>query len=157
MPITIANFSSGQGPEWLNSVTAMLGRGQSLYMLIYASLIVFFCYFYTAIVFNPEDTADNLKKQGGFIPGIRPGERTAKYLDFILTRLTLVGAIYLVLVCLMPEFLISRYAVPFYFGGTSILIIVNVSMDTMTQFQGYMFAHQYEGLLKKSRLARRRS
>ncbi len=157
MPMTIANFSSGQGPEWLNSVTAMLGRGQSLYMLIYASLIVFFCYFYTAIVFNPEDTADNLKKQGGFIPGIRPGERTAKYLDFILTRLTLVGAIYLVLVCLMPEFLISSYAVPFYFGGTSILIIVNVSMDTMTQFQGYMFAHQYEGLLKKSRLARRRS
>ena len=157
MPMTVANFSSGQGPEWLNSVTAMLGRGQSLYMLIYASLIVFFCYFYTAIVFNPEDTADNLKKQGGFIPGIRPGERTAKYLDFILTRLTLVGAIYLVLVCLMPEFLISNYAVPFYFGGTSILIIVNVSMDTMTQFQGYMFAHQYEGLLKKSRLARRRS
>ena len=156
MPITIANFSSGQGESWLNTITAMLGRGQTLYMLIYAGLIIFFCYFYTAIVFNPTDTADNLKKQGGFIPGIRPGEKTAEYIDFILSRLTVVGATYLVLVCLLPEFLISRYAVPFYFGGTSILIIVNVAMDTMTQFQGYLFAHQYEGLLKKSRWASRR-
>ena len=156
MPITIANFSTTQGDSWLNTVTAMLGRGQTLYMLLYASLIIFFCYFYTAIVFNPADTADNLKKQGGFIPGIRPGDKTAEYIDFILTRLTVVGATYLVLVCLLPEFLISSYAVPFYFGGTSILIIVNVAMDTMTQFQGYLFAHQYEGLLKKSRLASRR-
>ena len=156
MPITIANFSSGQGPDWVNSVTTLLGRGQPLYMIIYASLIVFFCYFYTAIVFNPEDTADNLKKQGGFIPGIRPGERTAEYIDYVLTRLTVVGSIYLVLVCLLPEFLISRFAVPFYFGGTSVLIIVNVAMDTMTQFQGYLFAHQYEGLLKKSKLGSRK-
>ena len=156
MPITIANFSSGQGPDWVNSVTTLLGRGQPLYMIIYASLIVFFCYFYTAIVFNPEDTADNLKKQGGFIPGIRPGERTAQYIDYVLTRLTVVGSIYLVLVCLLPEFLISRFAVPFYFGGTSVLIIVNVAMDTMTQFQGYLFAHQYEGLLKKSKLGSRK-
>ena len=156
MPITLANFSTTQGDSWLNTVTAMLGRGQTLYMLLYAGLITFFCYFYTAIVFNPADTADNLKKQGGFIPGIRPGDKTAEYIDFILTRLTVVGATYLVLVCLLPEFLISSYAVPFYFGGTSILIIVNVAMDTMTQFQGYLFAHQYEGLLKKSRLASRR-
>jgi preprotein translocase subunit SecY len=156
MPITIANFSAGQGPDWVNSVTSLLGRGQPLYMIIYASLIVFFCYFYTAIVFNPEDTADNLKKQGGFIPGVRPGERTAQYIDYVLTRLTVVGSIYLVLVCLLPEFLISRYAVPFYFGGTSVLIIVNVAMDTMTQFQGYLFAHQYEGLLKKSKLGSRK-
>ncbi len=112
-------------------------------MLLYAGLIIFFFDFYTAIVFNPSDTADNLKKQGGFIPGIRPGEKTAEYIDFILSRLTVVGATYLVLVCLLPEFLISRYSVPFYFGGTSILIIVNVAMDTMTQFQGYLFAHQY--------------
>ena len=156
MPITIANFSAGQGPDWVSSVTTLLGRGQPLYMIIYASLIVFFCYFYTAIVFNPEDTADNLKKQGGFIPGVRPGERTAQYIDYVLTRLTVVGSIYLVLVCLLPEFLISRYAVPFYFGGTSVLIIVNVAMDTMTQFQGYLFAHQYEGLLKKSKLGSRK-
>jgi preprotein translocase subunit SecY len=156
MPITIANFSAGQGPDWVNSITTLLGRGQPLYMIIYASLIVFFCYFYTAIVFNPEDTADNLKKQGGFIPGVRPGERTAQYIDYVLTRLTVVGSIYLVLVCLLPEFLISRYAVPFYFGGTSVLIIVNVAMDTMTQFQGYLFAHQYEGLLKKSKLGSRK-
>jgi len=156
MPITIANFSAGQGPDWVNSITSLLGRGQPLYMLIYAFLIVFFCYFYTAIVFNPDDTADNLKKQGGFIPGIRPGERTAQYIDFVLTRLTVVGSIYLVLVCLLPEFLISRFAVPFYFGGTSVLIIVNVAMDTMTQFQGYLFAHQYEGLLKKSKLGSRK-
>ena len=156
MPITIANFSAGQGPDWINSITSLLGRGQPLYMLIYAFLIVFFCYFYTAIVFNPDDTADNLKKQGGFIPGIRPGERTAQYIDFVLTRLTVVGSIYLVLVCLLPEFLISRFAVPFYFGGTSVLIIVNVAMDTMTQFQGYLFAHQYEGLLKKSKLGGRK-
>ena len=156
MPITIANFSSGKGPDWVNSVTTLLGRGKPLYMIIYASLIVFFCYFYTAIVFNPEDTEDNLKKQGGFIPGIRPGERTAQYIDYVLTRLTVVGSIYLVLVCLLPEFLISRFAVPFYFGGTSVLIIVNVAMDTMTQFQGYLFAHQYEGLLKKSKLGSRK-
>ena len=130
----------------------MLGRGQTLYMLIYAGLIVFFCYFYTAIVFNPSDTADNLKKQGGFIPGIRPGEKTAEYIDFILSRLTVVGATYLVLVCLLPEFLISSYAVPFYFGGTSLLIVVTVAIDTVTQAQSHMLAHQYSGLIKKRRL-----
>ena len=156
LPVTAMSFNAGSGPSWLLDITALMGRGQPLYMALYVAAIMFFAFFYTSIVFNPEDTADNLKKQGGFIPGIRPGEKTAEYIDFILSRLTVVGATYLVLVCLLPEFLISRYAVPFYFGGTSILIIVNVAMDTMTQFQGYLFAHQYEGLLKKSRLASRR-
>jgi preprotein translocase subunit SecY len=152
LPVTVASFSAQGGPEWLTTVTALLGRGQPLYMLLYLGGIVFFCYFYTAIVFNPSDTADNLKKYGGFIPGIRPGARTATYLDYVLTRLTTVGAAYLALVCLLPEILISQYAVPFYFGGTSLLIVVSVTMDTVAQIQSHLLAHQYEGLIKKSRL-----
>ncbi len=153
LPITVANFSAAQGATgWLASFTAMLGRGQPMYLLLYGALIVFFAYFYTAVVFNPADTADNLKKYGGFIPGIRPGKNTADYLDYVLTRLTTIGAIYLVAVCLLPEILISRLAVPFYFGGTSLLIVVTVTMDTVTQIQSHLLAHQYEGLIRKSRL-----
>ncbi|MCG8689749.1 MAG: preprotein translocase subunit SecY [Minwuiales bacterium] len=152
MPITVAQFSAGQGPEWLTTVTALLGHGQPLYMLLFTSGIIFFCFFYTAIVFNPQDTADNLKKYGGFIPGIRPGQRTAEYIDYVLTRLTVVGAGYLALVCLLPELLISQFAVPFYFGGTSLLIVVSVTMDTVAQIQSHLLAHQYEGLIKKSKL-----
>jgi len=152
LPITVASFSAQGGPEWLTTVTALLGRGQPLYMLLYASGIIFFCFFYTAIVFNPTDTADNLKKYGGFIPGIRPGKRTAEYLDYVLTRLTVVGAGYLTIICLLPELLISQYAIPFYFGGTSLLIVVSVTMDTVAQVQSHLLAHQYEGLIKKSKL-----
>ncbi len=156
MPMTVAGFSAGQGPGWLTTVTAFLGRGQPLFLGIYVGLIVFFCFFYTAIVFNPADTADNLKKYGGFVPGIRPGKNTAEYLDYVLTRLTTVGAIYLSAVALLPEILISQYAVPFFFGGTSLLIVVTVTMDTMAQIQSHLLAHQYEGLIKKSRLRGRR-
>ncbi len=152
LPITVANFSSGQGPQWLNVVTAWLGHGQPLYMALYAGGIVFFCFFYTAIVFNPAETAENLKKYGGFIPGIRPGKRTAEYIDHVLSRLTVVGAAYLTFVCLLPEILISQYSIPFYFGGTSLLIVVNVTMDTVAQVQSHLLAHQYEGLIKKSKL-----
>ena len=156
MPMTVAGFSAGQGPGWLTTVTAFLGRGQPLFLGLYVGLIVFFCFFYTAIVFNPADTADNLKKYGGFVPGIRPGKNTAEYLDYVLTRLTTVGAIYLSAVALLPEILISQYAVPFFFGGTSLLIVVTVTMDTMAQIQSHLLAHQYEGLIKKSRLRGRR-
>ena len=156
LPITAASFSATQGPGWLLDVTAFLGRGQPGYMLLYMAGIMFFCFFYTAVVFNPTDTADNLKKYGGFIPGIRPGAQTAEYLDYVLTRLTTVGAIYLALVCLLPEILIARYAIPFYFGGTSLLIVVNVTMDTVSQIQSHLIAHQYEGLIKKSKLRGRR-
>ena len=121
-------------------------------MALYVALIVFFCFFYTAIVFNPVETADNLKKHGGFIPGIRPGERTAEYIDYVLTRITVVGAAYIAAVCLFPELLISYAAVPFYFGGTSLLIVVSVTMDTVSQIQGHLLAHQYEGLVKKAKL-----
>ncbi|MBZ9938290.1 preprotein translocase subunit SecY [Mesorhizobium sp. BR1-1-16] len=156
LPATIANFSQGKGPGWFNGVVALLGHGTILYMALYAAMIVFFAFFYTAIVFNPTDTADNLKKHGGFIPGIRPGQRTAEYIDYVLTRITLLGAIYLVIVCLLPEFLISATHVPFYFGGTSLLIVVNVTMDTVSQVQGHLLAHQYEGLVKKSKLKGKR-
>ena len=152
LPVTVANFTAGQGPGWLTTITALLGRGQPLYMLLYGGMIVFFAFFYTAIVFNPTDTADNLKKHGGFIPGIRPGKNTADYIDFVLTRVTVLGAIYLVLVCLLPQVLIDYTGVPFYFGGTSLLIVVSVTMDTVAQVQGHLLAHQYEGLIKKSRL-----
>ena len=153
LPVTAAGFSNTASmPQWLATVTALLGHGQPLYMLLYAGLIAFFAFFYTAIVFNPKDTADNLKRHGGFIPGIRPGERTAEYIDYVLTRITVVGAIYLVIVCLLPEFLISATGVPFYLGGTSLLIVVSVTMDTVAQVQGHLLAHQYEGLVKKSRL-----
>ena len=152
LPVTVANFTAGQGPGWLTTITALLGRGQPLYMLLYAGMIVFFAFFYTAIVFNPTDTADNLKKHGGFVPGIRPGKNTADYVDYVLTRITVLGAIYLVLVCLLPQILIDYTGVPFYFGGTSLLIVVSVTMDTVAQVQGHLLAHQYEGLIKKSRL-----
>ncbi len=152
VPTTVAQFSAGSGPEWLNAITTYLGHGRPAYMFLYVGLIVFFAFFYTAIVFNPVETADNLKKHGGFIPGIRPGERTAEYIDYVLTRITVVGAGYLAIVCLLPELLVSYAAVPFYFGGTSLLIVVTVTMDTVAQVQGYLLAHQYEGLIKKSRL-----
>ncbi|MGI8852995.1 MAG: preprotein translocase subunit SecY [Methyloceanibacter sp.] len=157
LPITVANFSAG-GPDWLTTTTAMLGRGQPLHILIYIALIVFFAFFYTAVVFNPKDTAENLKKYGGFLPGIRPGERTAEYIDYVLTRITAVGALYLAAVCVLPELLISYWGVPFYFGGTSLLIVVSVTMDTVAQVQSHLLAHQYEGLIKRTRLrgARRR-
>jgi preprotein translocase subunit SecY len=156
MPITVMSFSAGQGPEWMTTVAAYLGRGQPVYLAIYMTLVVFFAFFYTAVVFNPEETADNLKKYGGFVPGIRPGKNTALYLDKVLTRLTVVGAAYLVLICLLPELLISKYSVPFYFGGTSLLIVVTVTMDTVAQIQSHLIAHQYEGLIKKSRLRGRK-
>src|SRR5690606_38781363 len=129
-------------PAWANTALALVGHGQPLYMLLYAAMIAFFCFFYTAIVFNPKDTADQLKKHSGFIPGYRPGERTAEYIDYVLTRITAVGAIYLVIVCLIPEFLISWAGVPFYLGGTSLLIVVSVTLDTVAQIQGHLIAHQ---------------
>jgi preprotein translocase subunit SecY len=156
LPLTIANFSGGQGPEWLTTITAMLGRGQPLFLVIYVSLIVFFAFFYTAIVFNPQETADNLRQYGGFIPGIRPGKNTADYLDYVLTRLTVLGAMYLSVICIIPEWLIAQFAVPFYFGGTSLLIVVTVTMDTVAQVHAHLLAHQYEGLIKKSKLRGRR-
>ncbi|MGH6947071.1 MAG: preprotein translocase subunit SecY [Kiloniellales bacterium] len=156
MPLTVASFSAAGGPEWITWLTTAVGRGQPAYLAIYVALIVFFAFFYTSVVFNPEDTADNLKKHGGFIPGIRPGKNTAEYLSFILTRLTVVGAAYLSLVCLLPEILISRFAVPFYFGGTSLLIVVSVTMDTVAQVHSHLLAHQYEGLIKKAKLKGRR-
>jgi len=156
LPTTVANFNAGQGPGWLQTLTTQLSHGRPLFLVLYISLIVFFCFFYTAIVFNPTETADNLKKHGGFIPGIRPGERTAEYIDYVLTRITVIGAIYISIVCLIPEVLISYAAVPFYFGGTSLLIVVTVTMDTVAQVQGHLLAHQYEGLIKKSKLRGRR-
>ncbi len=156
MPLTVASFSSASGPEWLTWVTSLLGRGQPLYLTVYIGLIVFFTFFYTTIVFNPADTADNLKKHGGFVPGIRPGRNTEEHLRFILLRLTAVGALYLSLVALLPELLISRFAVPFYFGGTSLLIVVSVTMDTVGQVHSHLLAHQYEGLIKKTKLKGRR-
>ncbi len=156
LPMTVAGFSAGQGSEWITTITALLGRGQPLYLILYATLIIFFAFFYTSVVFNPVETADNLKKYGGFVPGIRPGKNTADHLDYILTRLTVVGAMYLTAVSILPEILISQYAVPFYFGGTSLLIVVTVTMDTVAQIQSHLLAHQYEGLIKKSKLKGRR-
>jgi preprotein translocase subunit SecY len=156
LPTTIANFTAGQGPGWLSAITTQLAHGRPLFLALYVGLIVFFAFFYTAIVFNPTETADNLKKHGGFIPGIRPGERTAEYIDYVLSRITVIGAAYLAVVCLFPEMLISYAAVPFYFGGTSLLIVVSVTMDTVAQVQGYLLAHQYEGLIKRSKLRGRR-
>jgi preprotein translocase subunit SecY len=157
LPATISSFEqSGQSFGWLGTITAYLAHGRPAYMILYISLIVFFCFFYTAIVFNPTETADNLRKYGGFIPGIRPGKNTADYLDYVLTRLTVVGAAYLAAVCILPEILISQYSVPFYFGGTSLLIVVSVTMDTVAQIHSHLLAHQYEGLIKKARLRGRR-
>jgi preprotein translocase subunit SecY len=143
-------FGSAEGMRWLSNIAGMLTPGQPIYVAMYGTLIVFFCFFYTALQYNPKETADNLKKSGAFVPGIRPGDQTAKYLERILTRLTLAGAIYVTLVCLLPEFLILRWNVPFYFGGTSLLIIVVVTMDFMSQVQAYVMTHQYESLLRKA-------
>src|SRR5437588_367921 len=156
LPTTVANFNAGKGPEWFQWLNTQLSHGRPLFLLLYLALIVFFAFFYTAIVFNPTETADNLKKHGGFIPGIRPGERTAEYIDYVLSRITVLGAVYLAIVCLIPEILISYASVPFYFGGTSLLIVVSVTMDTVAQVQGYLLAHQYEGLIRKSKLRGRR-
>jgi len=155
IPATIAGFASN-APGWVQAIAGQLAHGQPLYLAIYAAMIIFFSYFYTAVVFNPEETADNLKKYGGFIPGIRPGSATAEYFDRILTRLTTLGGVYLVVICLLPEILITDYGLPFYFGGTSILIVVSVTMDTVTQIQSHLLAHQYEGLMKKTRAKGRR-
>jgi preprotein translocase subunit SecY len=153
LPATLAGFSDTTTlPAWASTILATVGHGQPLYMLLYGGMIAFFAFFYTAIVFNPKDTADQLKKHSGFIPGYRPGERTAEYIDYVLTRITAVGALYLVVVCLIPEFLISATGVPFYLGGTSLLIVVSVTLDTVAQVQGHLIAHQYEGLIKKSKL-----
>jgi preprotein translocase subunit SecY len=150
-PATLAGwFATTDSTRWLKDLAATLSPGQPIYVLLYATAIVFFCFFYTALVFNAKETADNLKKSGAFVPGIRPGEQTARYIDKILTRLTLVGAVYITLVCLLPEFLILKWNVPFYFGGTSLLIIVVVTMDFMAQVQAYVMSHQYESLLKKA-------
>lgn len=156
LPTTAMSFlATANLPEklqWLPVAVGQLQHGQPLFMVLYGLLIIFFCFFYTSVVFNPEDTAENLRKYGGFLPGIRPGKRTAEYLDFVLTRLTVVGAAYIAIVCLVPEILISAYHAPFYLGGTSILIVVSVTMDTVTQIQSHLLAHQYEGLIKKSKL-----
>jgi preprotein translocase subunit SecY len=150
-PATLTQwFSSGESMSWLKDIAGMLSPGQPVYILLYAAAIVFFCFFYTALVFNSRETADNLKKSGAFVPGIRPGEQTARYVDKILMRLTLAGAVYITLVCLLPEFLVLKWNVPFYFGGTSLLIIVVVTMDFMSQVQAYVMSNQYEGLLKKT-------
>jgi len=150
-PATLASwFTAGDAMRWIRDLAAALSPGQPLYILLYAGLIIFFCFFYTALVFNSRETADNLKKSGAFVPGIRPGDQTARYIDKILMRLTLVGAIYITFVCLVPEFLHLRWNVPFYFGGTSLLIVVVVTMDFMAQVQAYMMTHQYESLLKKA-------
>jgi len=158
LPTTLSSFTAGPGQAsgWLTAITTQLSHGRPLFLVLYVALIVFFAFFYTAIIFNPTETADNLKKHGGFIPGIRPGERTAEYIDYVLSRITVIGAAYLAIVCLFPEMLISYAAVPFYFGGTSLLIVVSVTMDTVAQVQGYLLAHQYEGLIKRSKLRGRR-
>ncbi len=152
LPITIANFSAENGPEWVQNLSQWLGHGQPLYLALYAFLIAFFAFFYTAVVFNPEETAENLKKHGGFIAGIRPGKNTAEYLDYVITRLTVLGAFYLVALCILPEILISELSVPFVLGGTTLLIVVQVTMDFVGQLQSHLIAYQYEGLIKKAAL-----
>ncbi len=157
LPATFAQFTKDSPNfEWIGDIAALMAPGQWLYLLMFSGLVGFFCFFYTAIVFNPKDTADNLKKAGGFVPGIRPGQNTAKYIDSVLTRITVVGAIYVTLVCLLPEALISLYGVPFYFGGTSLLIIVVVTMDTMAQIQSHLMSSQYESMMKQAKLKRRK-
>ncbi|WP_445681111.1 preprotein translocase subunit SecY [Radicibacter daui] len=156
LPLTVVGFAAGSGPSWLQGIAQHLGHGTPVFMVLYALLIIFFCFFYTAIVFNPQETADNLRKYGGFIPGVRPGKHTADYLDYVLTRLTAIGAAYITVVCLLPEFLMAKSALPFYFGGTSLLIVVSVTMDTVGQVHSHLIAHQYEGLIKKAKLKGRR-
>ena len=153
LPVTFSNFGMSES-ELFNSISSLFSQGQPLYMLLYASGIIFFCFFYTSIVFNPHETAENLRKHGGYVPGIRPGERTAYFIESILTRLTTIGALYLTLVCLMPEFLISKYPIPFYLGGTSVLIVVVVAMDTVSQIQTRMMSQQYESLIKKTKFGK---
>jgi preprotein translocase subunit SecY len=156
IPTTIAQFNAANAPDWLTETVRILTHGQPVYMVLYALLIVFFAFFYTAVVFNPVDTADNLKKYGGFIPGIRPGKKTSDYIDYVLTRLTVLGAIYLVLVCSVPEFILAQYGGNLLqLGGTSFLIIVSVTMDTVAQIHSHLLAHQYEGLIKKARFKTR--
>jgi|SRR5580658_1244366 preprotein translocase subunit SecY len=155
LPASVAGFQQG-GDGLLATIVGYVAHGKPLYMVFYVALIIFFSFFYTAVVFNPTETADNLKKYGGFIPGIRPGKNTADYLDYVLTRLTVIGAAYLSVVCILPEILISQYSVPFYFGGTSLLIVVSVTMDTVAQIHSHLLAHQYEGLIKRSKLRGRR-
>jgi preprotein translocase subunit SecY len=152
LPATLSSFSQGTGSEWLSGMLAALGHGTPLWFAIYVALIIFFAFFYTSIVLNPQETADNLRMHGGFLPGIRPGAKTAQYIDYVLTRITVVGAIYLAAVCVLPELLQSYARVSFYFGGTSLLIAVSVTMDTVAQIQSHLLAHQYEGLTKKARL-----
>lgn len=153
LPVTLSNFSTSAN-SWILSVTSMLGQGKPLYMLFYASGIVFFAFFYTSIIFNPVETSDNLKKHGGFVPGIRPGEKTSEFIQGLLTKLTVIGSAYLVLICLLPEFLISKYPIPFYLGGTSLLIVVVVAMDTITQVQTRMMSAQYASLIKKTKFSK---
>ena len=156
LPITIANISAEKGPEWVRTLSQLLSHGQPLYLTLYALLILFFTFFYTSVVFNPTETADNLKKHGGFIAGIRPGKNTADYLDYVITRLTMVAAVYLVCLCILPEILISKLGVPFVLGGTTLLIVVQVTMDFVSQIQSHLFAYQYEGLLKKAALVKKK-
>jgi preprotein translocase subunit SecY len=152
-PTTLAQWAGNtEGMRWLQDIVAKLSPGEPIYVALYAAAIIFFCFFYTALVFNSKDTADNLKRSGAFIPGIRPGEQTARYIDEVMSRLTFVGALYITAVCLMPEFLIVGWNVPFYFGGTSLLIVVVVVMDFMAQVQAHVMSHQYEGLMKKANL-----
>ena len=152
LPITVANLSAQNGPSWVQTLSQWLGHGQPLYLFLYSLLIVFFSFFYTAVVFNPEDTAENLKKHGGFVAGIRPGKNTAEYLDYVITRLTVLGAVYLVGLCILPEILISKLSVPFILGGTTLLIVVQVTMDFVSQIQSHLIAYQYEGLIRKAQL-----
>jgi preprotein translocase subunit SecY len=152
LPTTLLGLWSNQGPDWMQTLAGQLQNGRPLFMVLYAALIIFFCFFYTSIVFNPEETAENLRKSGGFLPGIRPGKRTAEYIDHVLTRLTVIGAAYITAVCLLPEALSANFGQTLYFGGTSLLIVVTVTMDTVAQIQSHLLAHQYEGLIRKSRL-----
>ncbi len=156
LPVTLVGFADASGSDFMAGVARNLQHGKPVYMILYGLLIAFFCFFYTAIVFNPKENADMLKKYGGFVPGMRPGQQTAEYLDFVLTRLTAIGAAYIMFICLLPEFLISKFSMPFYFGGTSLLIVVSVTMDTVAQIHAHLVAHQYEGLIKKSRLRGKR-
>jgi preprotein translocase subunit SecY len=158
MPLTIVQFAGNQAAgesawgDFVISVTTALQHGSPLYMGLYGFGIIFFCFFYTAVVFNPEETAENLKRNSGFIPGIRPGKNTEVYLDYVLTRITVLGAAYLTFICLVPEYLVASAGIPFYLGGTSLLIVVNVTIDTVTQIQSHMLAHQYGDLIKKAKL-----
>jgi preprotein translocase subunit SecY len=152
LPTTIAGFNSANIPDWLQTVVQYLSHGQPLYLVLYGLMIIFFSFFYTSIQFNPEETAENLRKYGGFIPGIRPGKKTAEHIDYVMTRITVIGSLYLAAVCLIPEIALSYYNIPFYLGGTSILIVVSVTMDTVAQIQSHLIAQHYEGLIKKSKL-----